>query len=356
MKVDSGVSIVKLPSRLWAISLIVVGSATAVTAASVHSQASFAPQNSPSTLVSQRSALQPGINRVTFQSEGETLVGNLYLPANYKPGDKLPTVIVTGAWMTIKEQMPALYAQKLADRGFAAFAFDFRSWGESGGNLRSFESPTVKIADIKNAVSFLQTVDAVDANRIAGLGICASAGYMAVATAEDSRIKSLITVAPWIHEPQIVDTVYGGRTAVENLIAKGRAAEKKFQQTGQADYVLATSKTDKTAVMYGDIDYYQNPQRGAIPQWENRFAIASWAQWLTFNPMPVAQQIKVPTLFIHSEKAAIPHGARQFFAAIPGQNKQFEWLSDRTQFDFYDQPATVDASISAIAKHLQSSF
>jgi dienelactone hydrolase len=91
--------------------------------------------------------------------------------------------------MTIKEQMPAIYAQKLADRGFAAFAFDFRSWGESGGKLRNFESPTVKIADIKSAVSFLQTVDAVDSNRIAGLGICASAGYMAVATAEDPRIK-----------------------------------------------------------------------------------------------------------------------------------------------------------------------
>jgi uncharacterized protein len=122
--------------------------------------------------------LKPGINRVTFQSEGEKLVGNLYLPANYKAGDKLPTVIVTGAWMTIKEQMPAIYAQKLADQGFAALAFDFRTFGESGGELRDFESPTDKIADIKNAISYLQTVDAVDADRIAGLGICASAGYM----------------------------------------------------------------------------------------------------------------------------------------------------------------------------------
>jgi uncharacterized protein len=352
-KLIQELTIVKLRS-LWAIPLVVLGSAAAVTA--VYSQASFSNQISSPTMVSSRVALQPGINRVTFESEGETLVGNLYLPANYKPGDKLPTVIITGAWMTIKEQMPALYAQKLADRGFAALAFDFRSWGESGGQLRSFESPKNKIADIKNAVSFLQTVDAVDANRIAGLGICASAGYMAVAAAEDSRIKSLITVAPWIHDPQIVDTVYGGRAAVQKLIAKGEAAKTKFVQTGQADYVLATSKTDKTAVMYGDIDYYQNPQRGAIPQWKNQFAIASWAEWLTFNPMPVAQQIQVPTLFIHSEKAAIPDGARQFFAAIPNQTKQFAWLSDRTQFDFYDQPATVDESISAIAKHLKSSF
>jgi uncharacterized protein len=143
----------KLQSRLWAISLVVLGSAAALTAHTVYSQTARS-QNFNSTILSNRSALQSGINRVTFQSEGETLVGNLYLPANYKSGDKLPTVIVTGAWMTIKEQMPGVYAQKLADRGFAALAFDFRSWGESGGKLRSFESPTVKIADIENAISF----------------------------------------------------------------------------------------------------------------------------------------------------------------------------------------------------------
>jgi uncharacterized protein len=43
-------------------------------------------------------AYKPGINRVIFQSKGEKIVGNLYLPANYKAGDKLPMVIVTGAW------------------------------------------------------------------------------------------------------------------------------------------------------------------------------------------------------------------------------------------------------------------
>jgi pimeloyl-ACP methyl ester carboxylesterase len=345
----------KFQSRLWAISLIILGGGAALTAHTVYSQTSLS-QNSNATILSNWSALRPGINRVTFQSEGETLVGNLYLPATYKIGDKLPTVIVTGAWITIKEQMPALYAQKLAEQGFAAFAFDFRSYGESGGRLRNFESPTAKITDIKNAVSFLQTVDAVDGDRIAGLGICASAGYMAVATAEDSRIRALVTVAPWIHDPQIVNTVYGGEAAVQQRIAEGRAAEARFQQTGETDYVLATSATDPTAVMYGAIDYYQNPQRGAIPQWDNRFAVASWAEWLTFNPMPQAQNITVPTLFIHSENAAIPDGARQFFAAIPGDNKQFDWLENRTQFDFYDQEQTVNESITLITDRLKSTL
>ncbi|KAM3090439.1 alpha/beta hydrolase [Phormidesmis sp. 146-35] len=296
------------------------------------------------------------MNKVTFVSQGETLVGNLYLPTTYKAGDKLTALIVTGAWMTIKEQMPALYAQKLAEQGYAALAFDFRSFGESGGKLRDFESPTAKIADIKNAVTYLQTVDAVDVDRIAGLGICASAGYMVTATAEDSRIKALVTIAPWIHDPQIVNKVYGGEATVQKLIARGRKAEADFQKTGKAEYVPATSKTDKNSPMFGEIDYYQNPKRGAIPQWDNRFAVASWAEWLTFNPMPQAKNIKVPTLFVHSEKAAIPDGARQFFAAIPGQNKQIVWLPDRQQFDFYDQPQTVNEAIALTVNKLRAAL
>lgn len=284
---------------------------------------------------------KPGINRVTFFSEGETLVGNLYLPANYKVGDKLPVVVVTGAWMTIKEQMPATYAQKLSEQGFAAFTFDFRTFGESGGKLRGFESPTEKMKDIKNAVSFLQSVNAVDSNKIVGLGICASAGYMAEVTAEDARIKALVTVAPWIHDPAIVNTVYGGEKAVQEKIKIGEAARKQFEKTGKAEVVPAASITNPKAPMFGEIPYYTESQRGAIPQWSNEFAVMSWAEWLTFNPMPQAKNIKVPTLFIHSKKAAITEGASQFFQSIPNNNKKFVWLDNRTQFDFYDQSVTV---------------
>jgi uncharacterized protein len=144
----------KLHAYLWAISLVVLGSAVALTTHTVRARTA-SPQQLTLSKPTNRSALKPGINRVTFPSAGQTLVGNLYLPASYKSGDKLPTVVVAGSWMTVKEQMSGLYAQKLADRGFAAFAFDFRSWGESGGKLRSLESPTAKIADIKNIASSL---------------------------------------------------------------------------------------------------------------------------------------------------------------------------------------------------------
>ncbi len=341
----------KLSSRLLAISLAIFGSTAAVT--NGFAQTGFTPQQS---IASNRQTLKPGINRVTFISAGEKLVGNLYLPTNYRTGDKLPTVIVSGSWTTVKEQMAGKYAQKLSERGYAALAFDSRSFGESGGKLRSFESPTAKIQDIKNAISFLQTVDAVDKNRIAGLGICAGAGYITTVAADDDRLKSLITVAPWLHNPAIVNEVYGGEAKVQQMMQTGRKAAANFAKTGKGDYVLATSKTDKTAVMFGDIDYYQNPQRGAIPQWDNRFAVATWAEWLTFNPIAKADKVKIPTLFIHSEKGAIPTGAKQFFAAIPTNNKKMVWMNAYQQFDFYDRVDVMDKSIVAIVDRLRSTL
>ena len=48
------------------------------------------------------------VREVNFESNNQTLVGDLYLPDDYQEGDKLPGVVVTGAWTTVKEQMPAI--------------------------------------------------------------------------------------------------------------------------------------------------------------------------------------------------------------------------------------------------------
>lgn len=49
----------------------------------------------------------PGANEVTFTSEGETIVGTLFLPEDYQEGDALPVIIVSGPWTQVKEQVEA---------------------------------------------------------------------------------------------------------------------------------------------------------------------------------------------------------------------------------------------------------
>lgn len=294
------------------------------------------------------------VERVTFDNAGEELVGELYLPDGYTRGQRLPTVVVTGAWMTVRQQMPASYARELADRGYAAFIFDFRGWGESGGARRQFEDPQGKIADISAAVRYVATRPEVDADRIGGLGICASAGYMVTAAADTLQLRSVALVAPWLHDREIVLQTYGGAEAVAKLEAVGDAAEAEYRRSGEQSFVPAASLTDSRAIMY-QAPYYTEADRGMIPAWRNAADPAFWRGWLGFDAMPAAARLSQPFLMVHSEAAAIPQGARRFFAQLTGP-KQELWLENVGQLDFYDRDQPFTAAAAAVARHFRETL
>jgi fermentation-respiration switch protein FrsA (DUF1100 family) len=298
-------------------------------------------------------SFQPGINRVVFQSEGKRMVGNLYLPNSYKPGDKFPVIAIAGAWTTVKEQMPAVYARRLANRGFATFAFDFRYWGESGGTPRQYESPAAKVQDIKNAAAFLKTLPVIDGARIGGLGICAGAGYMAEAVAEDPSFKSFATVAAWLHDLKSLNALFGEST-VRHRMEISRAARQHYDRTGEVEYVPAYSRNDANAAMSGDVSYYGSRDRGVIPAWTNQFAVMSWQEWQGFDAMAIAPRITTPTLMVHSNGSALPDNARKFYASLKGE-KQLVWTEGQ-HLDFYDRDPQVSTAVNALVAHFQKTL
>ena len=311
-----------------------------------------APSQNTTPLQAQN--LKPGINRVTFQSEGTTLVGNLYLPASYKSGDKLPAIVVAGAWITVKEQMPAVYAKKLSEQGFAALAFDFRYYGESGGEPRQYESASAKVQDIKNAISYLQSLPAIDSDRIAGLGICFGAGYMARVAAEDNRLKSFATVAAWMHDAESLKKLFG-EDVIQKRMQAGIAARKAYEQTGKVELVPAfTTENNPLAAMTGEPIYYGNPQRGSIPEWKNQFALMSWPEWIVFDALAVAPRVKTPALFVHSDGSALPENVKRFYNTMPGSKKLF-WTEGQ-YLDFYDKEPYVTKAVEAVTEHFQSTL
>lgn len=285
------------------------------------------------------------VERVTFESGGETLVGNLYIPAGVNEDNRTDGIVVTGAWTTIKEHMPGTYAAEMAKRGEIALAFDFRTWGESGGPTRSFENPEIKIEDIIAAGEFLSTRPEVSG--VNGLGICASAGYMATAAEQSSTFQTVALVAPWLHNAAIVDEVYGGAEGVASLIETGRAAAATEAETGEPQLIPATGPEGSASLMPG-VPYYTEDGLGMIPEWENTFNLASWEGWLTFDGVRAARGISQPLMIVHSEDAAIPAGAHQFYADLTGEKEEL-WLDGVTQFDFYHREDAVSAASDAVA-------
>jgi len=293
------------------------------------------------------------MNKVSFESEGINLLGNLFLPETNKMGERLPAIIVGGSWLTVKEQMAGLYADLLSKQGFVTLAFDYRFFGESGGLPRQQESSIAKIEDFKNAMTFLQSLPMVDPNRIGGLAICASASYMARAVAEDKRFKAFATVAGWFQHPETTPMFYGGKEGVSHRLDLAAAAMRKFKESGKMDYVPAYDPKNPSAAMFFEIDYYADQKRGAIPEWKNQFAVASWSEWLQLNAIDgVAEKIIAPTIFIHSDNSVLPDNVRRFYNLM-NSPKEMYWSSQGTQTDYYDQEPYVSKAAQIAAIHFR---
>ena len=68
---------------------------------------------------------------VTFKSNDLKIAGHLYLPDDYKKGEKRPAIVVSHPFGGVKEQTAGLYAKKLSEKGFITLAFDASYQGES---------------------------------------------------------------------------------------------------------------------------------------------------------------------------------------------------------------------------------
>jgi pimeloyl-ACP methyl ester carboxylesterase len=275
------------------------------------------------------------------------LVGDLHLPEQHTT--RLPGLVVTGSWLTVRGQMATLYASRMVNAGYACLAFDFRGWGDSEGAPRFYEAPARKARDIRSAAAFLQSLAEVDPGRVGALAVCASAGYAALAATEDPALRSIAMVVPWLHDARLVRLLYGGDRAVRERIDQGRAAKARYEATGVLDIVPAASPTDARAAMHGDFAYYLDPTRGAIPTWENKMAVMSWADWLEFDAIRIAPRLRTPTLVVHSERAALPEGAKAFIRTLAAP-KAIRWTSG-SQFDFFDRYAQVSFALQAAADH-----
>lgn len=296
------------------------------------------------------------MKRITFKSQGLNIIGNLYFPTQYKKGEHYPALIISGSWTTVKEQMAGLYAEKLAEKGFITLAFDFRNYGESEGKPRFWENPRMKIEDISAAVNFLVQLPEVNKESIGAFGVCAGAMYTLIAATKDNRIKSVVTAASWLQDEEAVKLFYGGETGVKAKIEAARKAKDKFIKTGIVEYIETISTSNPSAAMYGSYDYYLNPERGAVKEWSNdKFAIMSWEEWLTLNPMPYANKLKVPTLMIHSDACVLPQYTKRFFKKIASKDKRLDWIattleSPMQQFKFYDQKKEVELTVTKAAE------
>lgn len=277
---------------------------------------------------------------VSFTSDGISLAGTLHLPARHA-GERSPGVAVTGPFTGVRDQVAGSYAGRLARAGFASLAFDHRGFGDSGGH-RWHEDSQGKLADLRAAVSFLQTRPEVDGSRIGVLGVCLGGGYAVRAASQDPRVRSVAGVAGGYNSP----AWFAGRLGP----AAYRDALTSFL-AGYDDYIPAVAPDGGEAAMAGDEPYaYYGTDRSRSSGWVNKVTRGSLHSLMTFDALGAAPLLAAtPLLIVHGKADAFcsPELAAALHEQTPG-DKEIVWLDSTLHIDLYDTEPYLSQATDAV--------
>jgi uncharacterized protein len=132
-----------------------------------------------------------------FKTEdGITLRGWHYLPDNRS--GKVPTIVMAHGFSAVKEMYLDRFAEAFADAGLGSIVFDNRNFGASDGEPRQEIDPWQQVRDYRDAITFAETLEATDPERIGIWGSSYSGGHVLVVGANDRRVKCVVAQVPLI--------------------------------------------------------------------------------------------------------------------------------------------------------------
>jgi pimeloyl-ACP methyl ester carboxylesterase len=142
-----------------------------------------------------------------FHSSGYKLKAVLYLPDDYKEGEKRPCVIPNSGYMGLNRIYPALFARALTARGYVAFGFDYRGFLDNDGPAGVCKLEE-QAEDIRNASVYARTLPEVDAGRVGLLGWGMGAALVTAAAAREPDIRAVAGVNGFYNGERWLKTVY----------------------------------------------------------------------------------------------------------------------------------------------------
>ncbi|MFF4993180.1 alpha/beta hydrolase [Streptosporangium saharense] len=287
--------------------------------------------------------------RVEFEADGITLVGDLRVPDGRGPR---PALVLSGPFTGTRGQVAGRYAEGLTGAGYVTLAFDHRNWGESGGTPRGHEDPQGKLRDLRAAVSLLRSRPEVDGGRIGAVGVGLGAGYALRFAALDPRVGAFAGVAGSYGNP------YGTRAAMgagyREALARHAEIVERQDRGGPVEYLPAVAEEGEAAMPGPELFAYYGTERGACPHWRNEVTRASLGELLTVDDMTGADFLSpTPGLVVHGviDRLCSPEGAEEVYRRME-EPKRLVWLDTRQHTDLYDVEPRVTRAVEAVAEFL----
>lgn len=122
--------------------------------------------------------------------------GDIDYAAWYYPGTTGACVIMAGGLGVPKGPGTDLFAPRFAEAGIAVLAFDYRNFGESGGEPRQVARIADQIDDWHAAIAYARSLPGIDPARIGLWAFSASGGHVLRVAAADHRLAAVVAQTP----------------------------------------------------------------------------------------------------------------------------------------------------------------
>lgn len=120
--------------------------------------------------------------------------GSLYLPD--VTNERLLCIVMGHGFALTHASGLLPFKEAFCNAGYAVFAFDYRSFGDSDGEPRQVMIPHREVEDYLAALKFVRTLDNVDPQRICLWGTSFAGGLVTIAAARDGNVQATISQCP----------------------------------------------------------------------------------------------------------------------------------------------------------------
>lgn len=234
-----------------------------------------------------------------FFSHGERMSA-LWRTPGVPASSRMPAIVQGPGWMGLKDaKLYVRYHEALTAAGFGVLIFDYRGFGDSGGD-RTRLSPRNQLEDLVDAVSYLTTRDDVDADRIGCFGTGGTGGGNAVLlAAADPRVRAVVSQVPvadgrdWLHRMRSED---GWLAFLRELDEdrKRRALSGRGRLVNPREEIMVPTVERQTTTVKGDVD-------SRVP---TEVSLAAADEILAYSPLAAARGLRSPLLVIGVEDDA----------------------------------------------------
>lgn len=287
-----------------------------------------------------------------FVSHGTRCAGWLYRPEGIP---KPPVVVMAHGFAAERSFRLTAFAERFVEKGIAAFAFDYRNFGDSDGEPRNLVSPKRHIQDWKSAIDHVRKLQDINGDRIALWGSSFSGGHVLVAAARDPGVSAVISQVPFVDGADfakhmgpkyVAQAIWAGlRDLLQMVTFRGRY---KVPVVGRPD-VFAVLNTPDSKAGY----------LALVPEdskWKNECPAAFLLTCAFYRPTTFAKDVRCPALVILAEKDSVISPESVIKAADKMRNSEVVSLAIG-HFDIYfgkHFEEVVQKQIGFLKKHLTS--